>query len=75
MKQYLYLSLIPEALILSNLNPARFGKYLAIGDKKLTRGPACFFAVDPTFNSPDLSLEAARAASRTRTAHRAAPPT
>jgi len=61
METYLYLSLIPEALILSQLPPERFGKYLAIGDKKLTRGPAIFFAVDPSFDSDAFRLAEARA--------------
>lgn len=61
MQNYLYLSLIPEALIYSQLSPERFGKYLAIGDKKLTRGPAIFFAVDPEFTSDAFHMEPARA--------------
>jgi hypothetical protein len=59
MQTYLYLSLIPEALIYSQLPPDRFGKYLAIGDKKLTRGPAIFFAIDPGFKSDAFKLDAA----------------
>ena len=61
MKNYLYLSLIPEALIYSQLPPERFGKYMAIGDKKLTRGPAMFFALDPDFESEKFQHAAARA--------------
>jgi hypothetical protein len=60
METYLYLSLIPEALIFSQLPPDRFGKYLAIGDKKLTRGPAMFFSVDPDIDVEDLRLSEAR---------------
>lgn len=60
MENYLYLSLIPEALIFSQLPPERFGKYLAIGDKKLTRGPAMFFKVDPSFESDAFQLAGAR---------------
>ncbi len=60
MQLYLYLSLIPEALIFSQLPPDRFGKYLAIGDKKLTKGPAVFFEVDPALKSDALPLERAR---------------
>ena len=59
METYLYLSLIPEALIYSQLPPERFGKYLAIGDKKLTRGPAIFFSVDPAFQSDAFKMKAA----------------
>jgi len=61
METYLYLSLIPEALIYSQLPPDRFGKYMAIGDKKLSRGPAMFFALDPEFSSEAFKLEEARA--------------
>lgn len=61
METYLYLSLIPEALIFSQLPPERFGKYLAIGDKKLTRGPAIFFEVDPGFSSSHFQMDVARA--------------
>lgn len=61
MDTYLYLSLIPEALILSQLSPERFGKYIAIGDKKLTRGPAIFFEVDPQFESEHFQMASARA--------------
>jgi hypothetical protein len=61
METFLYLSLIPEALIYSQLSPEMFGKYLAIGDKKLTRGPAIFFALDPAFHSDQFQLEKAKA--------------
>lgn len=60
MDTHLYLSLIPEALIFSQLTPAQFGKYLSIGAKKLTRGPAAFFEVDPGFTTGAFNLEAAR---------------
>ncbi len=56
MKTYLYLSLIPEALIASMLPPEDFGKYLAVGTKKRTRGQAMFFEVDPDFKSDYFSL-------------------
>jgi hypothetical protein len=45
-KKYLYLSLLPEALIASMLPPEQFGNYLAVGTKKRTRGQAMFFEVD-----------------------------
>jgi len=65
METYLYLSLIPEALVFSQLPPDRFGKYLAIGDKKLTRGPAMFFEVDPDLDLPDLRIQELRATCET----------
>ncbi len=64
MDTHLYLSLLPEALIFSQLDPERFGKYMAIGDKKLSRGPAMFFALDPDFQSDAFRLEEARAKCR-----------
>ena len=45
MKSHLYLSLIPEALILSQLPPDKFGAYLATGSKRQIEGPAVFFVV------------------------------
>jgi hypothetical protein len=60
METYLYLSLIPEALIYSQLTPELFGNYIAIGDKKLTRGPAIFFSLDPDFKSDAFQLDKAR---------------
>jgi hypothetical protein len=46
MKNYLYLSVTPEALIASMLPPEEFGNYLAVGSQKRTRGQAVFFEVD-----------------------------
>ena len=57
MKKYLYLSLIPEALIASMLPPEEFGSYLAVGTKKRTRGQAIFFEVDHNFKSDYFPLE------------------
>lgn len=57
MKRYLYLSLLPEALIASMLPPQEFGNYLAVGTKKRTRGQAMFFEVDPNFDSDYFKLK------------------
>lgn len=46
MEPHLYLSLIPEALILSQLSPEQFGRYLATGAKRQIEGPAVFLEVD-----------------------------
>jgi hypothetical protein len=43
---YLYLSLMPEALIASMLAPSEFGSYLAVGTKKRTLGQAMFFSIE-----------------------------
>jgi hypothetical protein len=56
MKTYLYLSLIPEALVASHLPPAEFGSYYATGSKKRSRGQAAFFEVHPDFVSDYLPL-------------------
>lgn len=44
---HLYLSLIPQALIGSMLEPEAFGRYYAVGTKVHSRGEAIFFEVDP----------------------------
>ena len=46
METYVYLSLLPEALIASNLAPKDFGTYLAVGTKKRSRGQAIFIEVE-----------------------------
>jgi hypothetical protein len=48
---HFYLSLIPEALIASMLEPEEFGSYYAVGSQKKSRGQAIFFEVDPKFKS------------------------
>lgn len=57
MKTFVYLSLIPEALIASNLPPDEFGAYLSTGSKKRSRGQAVFFEVDPDFSCDYLPLK------------------
>lgn len=44
---HLYLSLIPQALIASMLEPSSFGRYYAVGTRVHSRGEAIFFEVDP----------------------------
>ena len=56
MKTYLYLSLIPEALIASMLPPEEFGIYLSVGTKKRVRGEAIFFEIDSSFESEYFNL-------------------
>lgn len=46
---YMYLSLIPEALIVSMLPPEEFGVYYACGTLKRAREQAIFFELDPSF--------------------------
>ena len=45
-ENYLYFSVTPEALIASNLEPEKFGSYLAVGTQKRARGQAVFFELD-----------------------------
>jgi hypothetical protein len=57
MEKYLYLSLIPESLIASQLPPEEFGNYYAVGTRKRSRGQAVFFEVEPGFPSDGFSWE------------------
>lgn len=57
MKQYLYLSLVPEALIASNLSPEEFGNYYATGAFRRNCDPAIFFELDPNFESDYLPMD------------------
>jgi len=61
MDSYLYLSLIPEALILSQLPPEKFGSYLATGSKRQIEGPAVFIEVDQDADLSGFRMEEARA--------------
>ena len=57
MTVHLYLSLLPEALIVSMLSPEEFGTYYAVGSAKKSRGQAMFFEVDPNFRHPYFKIE------------------
>jgi len=46
-KRYLYLTVAPEALIASMLEPEAFGSYLASGSKRFINGPAIFLELNP----------------------------
>ncbi len=59
MAVHLYLSLIPEALIASMLNPEEFGAYYAVGSEKKSRGQAIFFEIDPNFRGKGFQVEEA----------------
>lgn len=54
-----YLSLIPEALIASMLEPEAFGAYYAVGKKSSVYGEAVFFEIDPSFRSADFPFDLA----------------
>lgn len=53
----LYLSLIPEALVVSMLSPDEFGGYLAVGTKKRAREQAMYFDLTGGFESKYFDLE------------------
>jgi len=60
MEYYLYLSIIPEALVASMLPPAEFGTYLATGTKKRARQQAIYFEVKQSLESDYFDLTKAR---------------
>jgi hypothetical protein len=55
--KHLYLSMIPEALVASQLSPEEFGVYYAVGSEKKSRGQAIFFEIDPSFRNDQLPIE------------------
>ncbi|AQT67394.1 hypothetical protein STSP2_00538 [Anaerohalosphaera lusitana] len=60
MDTYLYLSVIPESLVMSMLGPEEFGTYLAVGTQKRSKEHAIFFELDKDFKSDYFDLDAAR---------------
>jgi len=59
MDTYLYLSLTPEALVASMLEPERFGTYLATGTQKRSRGQAIYLDLKNDFASDYFNLASA----------------
>ncbi len=59
MSVHLYLSLIPEALIVSMLPPEKFGQYYATGSQFKSKGQAMFFEIDLSFRSEAFNLDEA----------------
>lgn len=57
MDVHLYFSLIPEALIASNLPPEKFGQYYATGSGYKSKGQCLFFEIDPKFRHDYFDLE------------------
>ncbi len=57
MPQHLYLSLMPEALIASMLEPEDFASYYAVGNEGTAQGEAVFLEVDPGFRDPTFDVE------------------
>jgi len=58
METYLYLSVMPEALVASQLPPQSFGAYYATGSQKKSRSQAMFFELDPGFRDEYFDIEA-----------------
>lgn len=54
---HLYLSLIPEALIASMLDPEQFATYYAVGTTKKQHGEAMFIELDPGFRHEFFRIE------------------
>lgn len=59
MDVHLYFSLIPEALIASNLPPEQFGQYYATGTGYKSKGQCLFFEIDPAFRSDYFDIPTA----------------
>ncbi len=61
MKTHLYLTCSrTEALIASQLEPAEFGTYMAVGTQKLTLGQLMFFEINPDLKSDYFDLARVR---------------
>lgn len=56
---HIYLSLIPESLVVSELPAEQFGTYLAVGTRKRSRENAVYFRVKSDFRSEHFDLERA----------------
>jgi len=56
MSTHLYLSLLPEALIASMLEPEAFGAYYAVGTQSKTQGQAVFIELDPAYRNESLRI-------------------
>jgi hypothetical protein len=57
MEPHLYLSVMPEALIASHLNPEQFGTYYATGSQKKSRSMAMFFELDNDYRHEYFDME------------------
>ncbi len=59
MEHYIYLSLIPESLVVSMLPAQEFGSYLAVGTKKRANEQAMYFELSGDFESEYFDLQGA----------------
>lgn len=60
MQLYHYLSLIPESIVVSMLDPMEFGSYYALGRFGRARGQAIFFEIDPEMAAEAIDMEDSR---------------
>jgi len=58
-KKNLYLSMLPESLIMSMLPPVEFGQYLSVGTSKRTHGQAIYFDIKDGFENEYFDLASA----------------
>jgi len=58
-KKYLYLSMLPESLIMSMLPPIEFGQYLSVGTLKRTHSQAIYFDIKDGFENECFDLTSA----------------
>ncbi len=58
---HLYFSLLPAALIASQLTPEQFGQYYATGYGYRSKGQALFFEIDPDFRQEYVEIDQADA--------------
>lgn len=61
MDTHLYFSLLPEALIASQLSPEEFGQYYATGYAFKSKGEALFIELDPAFRHDFFAIDEALA--------------
>ena len=59
MEAHLYVSMVPEALIVSHLTPEQFGQYYATGYARLSKGQVVFMELDPEFRNDYFPLDEA----------------
>lgn len=54
---HIYLTLIPETLVISMLNPEEFAAYYAIGERGKSSGQVLFVEIDPAFRHPFFQID------------------
>ena len=59
MNIHFYLTLIPEALIVSMLDPDEFAAYYAIGERGKSKGQVLFIEIDSSFRHDFFRIDEA----------------